>query len=127
MAVDKLPTALEGRNLTTQQVSFIRRDISAKEKNLSVRVGILPRGAVITSIKCYVRDIFSDAKLKLGSSEGGQEYGEKEIKTKGIQDYTLSDSKFFVPLDKETSIFAKRDKSTASGECSVIITFVANR
>lgn len=126
MAESTLPNALEGRNLVEQQVTFIRKDISAKD-DLSVKLGVLPRGAIILSIKCYVKELFSEAKLKIGSAPDGTEFGEKEIKTKSIQDFTPSDSKLFVPLDSELTLYGKRDKATDAGNCSVVVTFVANR
>lgn len=127
MAVDSLPRPLEGRNLHTQQVSFLRRNISAKEPDLTIRLGVLPRGAVILSVKCYVRELFNEAKLRIGSTHGGNEFGEKDIKTKGIQDFTPTDAKLFVSADTELVLYAKRDKATDAGECSVVVTFVANR
>lgn len=126
MAESTLPNALEGRNLVEQQVTFIRKDITAKDP-VDVKIGVLPRGAVILSVKCYVKEIFTDTKLKIGSTLGGSEFGEKEIKTKSIQDYTPSDSKLFVGMDSELVLYSKRDKETDAGECSVVVTFVANR
>lgn len=126
MAESNLPNALEGRNLVEQQVTFIRKDIKAKD-DLSVKIGVLPRGAVILGVKCYVKDVFSNAKLKIGSAPDGQEFGEKDIKDKGIQDFTPNDTKLFVPNDSELTLYGKRTAATDSGECSVIVTFVANR
>lgn len=127
MPADSLPKPLEGRNLHTQQVSFLRKNISSKDSDLTVRMGVLPRGAVILSVKCFVREIFAEAKLKIGSTHGGNEFSEKEIKTKGIQDFTPTDSKLFVSKDEELVLYATRDKATAGGECSVVVTFIANR
>lgn len=127
MAVDSLPNPLEGRNLHTQQVSFIRTNIVADDPVLTTRVGVLPRGSVILSIKCFVKELFADAKLKIGKTHGGSEFGDKDIKTKGIQDYTPTDAKVFVGADDELVLYATRDKKTAAGECSVVVTFVANR
>lgn len=124
---EKMPIPLEGRNNTTQQVSFIRRDISHKETDLEAKIGVLPRGAVITSMKAYVRLGFPAAKLKLGKAWGSAEYGEKDIKDKGIQDYTPTDSKLFVPLTEELHIYGKRDKATTAGDLTVIIKFIQNK
>lgn len=121
-----LPTALEGRNLVEQQVTFIRKDISFSD-DVHVRIGVLPRGAVILSIKCFIDEIFADTKLKIGSTFDGNEFGEKEIKTKSTQDYTPTDSKAMVSDDKELVLYSKRDKATQAGKCTVVVTFVANR
>ncbi|WP_345097270.1 hypothetical protein [Bartonella acomydis] len=45
-----LPVPLQGRNIHTQQVNFLRLNISHKDKHLTEKIGILPRGALITSI-----------------------------------------------------------------------------
>lgn len=127
MAADSLPKPLEGRNLHTQQVSFLRKNISSKDPDLTVRLGVLPRGAVILSVKCFVRELFPEAKLKIGSTHGGNEFSEKDIKTKGVQDFTPTDSKLFVSKDDELVLYAKRDKTTTAGECSVVVTFITNR
>ncbi|QEE12276.1 hypothetical protein [Bartonella krasnovii] len=123
---DQLPPPLQGRNLHTQQVSFLRLNISHKDKHLTEKIGILPRGAVITSIKAFVKTAFPEAKLKIGSTYGGNEYSEKEIKTQSVQDFTPTDQKAFVGDDKETTLYATRDKTTAAGECVVVVQFVTN-
>ncbi|GAA4667011.1 hypothetical protein [Bartonella pachyuromydis] len=123
---DHLPPPLQGRNLHTQQVSFLRLNISHKDKHLTEKIGILPRGAVITSIKAFVKTAFSEAKLKIGSTYGGNEYSEKEIKTQSVQDFTPTDQKVFIADDKEVTLYATRDKTTAAGECVVVVQFVTN-
>ncbi|PIT67957.1 hypothetical protein [Bartonella tribocorum] len=123
---DHLPPPLQGRNLHTQQVSFLRLNISHKEKRLTEKVGILPRGALITSIKAFVKTAFSEAKLKIGSTYGGSEYSEKDIKAQGTQDFTPTDQKVFAPEDKEMTLYATRDKTTDAGECVVVVQFVTN-
>ncbi|WP_273757220.1 MULTISPECIES: hypothetical protein [unclassified Bartonella] len=123
---DYLPAPLQGRNLHTQQVSFLRLNISHKDKHLTEKIGILPRGAVITSIKAFVKTAFPEAKLKIGSTYGGSEHGEKEIKTQSTQDFTPTDQKAFIADDKETTLYATRDKTTAAGECVVVVQFVTN-
>ncbi|WP_375694237.1 hypothetical protein [Bartonella sp. AD24XZML] len=123
---DQLPSPLQGRNLHTQQVSFLRLNISHKEKHLTEKIGILPRGALITSIKAFVKTAFSEAKLKIGSSYGGNEFGEKDIKAQNTQDFTPTDQKVFTPEDKEMTLYATRDKTTDAGECVVVVQFVTN-
>lgn len=123
---DQLPPPLQGRNLHTQQVSFLRLNISHKEKHLTEKIGVLPRGALIISIKAFVKTAFSEAKLKIGSSYGGNEFGEKDIKAQNTQDFTPTDQKVFAPEDKEMTLYATRDKSTDAGACVVVVQFVAN-
>ncbi|MET3560791.1 hypothetical protein ABID39_001507 [Bartonella japonica] len=47
---DQLPQPLQGRNLHTQQVSFLRLNFSYQDKENVLKIGTLPRGALITSI-----------------------------------------------------------------------------
>ncbi|WP_375631674.1 MULTISPECIES: hypothetical protein [unclassified Bartonella] len=122
-----LPQPLQGRNLVTQQVSFFRLNISYKDKHLTRKIGTLPRGAMILSIKAFVKTAFSDAKLKIGSTYGGNEFSEKDIKTQSTQDFTSTNQKEFVPEDQELTLYATRDKTTAAGECVVVVQFVTNR
>ncbi|WP_208433107.1 hypothetical protein [Bartonella taylorii] len=121
-----LPQPLQGRNLITQQVSFLRLNISHKDKSLTRKIGTLPRSALITSIKAFVKTAFSEAKLKIGSTYGGNDFSEKDIKAQGTQDFTPTDQKSFVADDKEMTLYATRDKTTAAGECVVIVQFVTN-
>ncbi|MCZ2159263.1 hypothetical protein NPX99_08450 [Bartonella sp. 220] len=123
---NQLPPPLQGRNLHTQQVSFLRLNILHKDKHLTEKIGILPRGALITSIKTFVKTAFSEAKLKIGSTYGGNEFGEKDIKAQGTQDFTPTDQKSFVADDKEMTLYATRDKTTDAGECVVVVQFVTN-
>ncbi|WP_375661675.1 hypothetical protein [Bartonella sp. CR127HXZ] len=122
-----LPQPLQGRNLVTQQVSFLRLNISHKDKHLTRKIGTLPRGAMILSIKAFVKTAFSEAKLKIGSTYGGNEFSEKDIKAQGTQDFTSTNQKEFVPEDQELTLYATRDKTTAAGECVVVVQFVTNR
>ncbi|WP_375702722.1 hypothetical protein, partial [Bartonella sp. CL43QHWL] len=103
-----LPQPLQGRNLVTQQVSFFRLNISYKDKHLTRKIGTLPRGAMILSIKAFVKTAFSDAKLKIGSTYGGNEFSEKDIKTQSTQDFTSTNQKEFVPEDQELTLYATR-------------------
>ncbi|GAA5100813.1 hypothetical protein GCM10023260_12980 [Bartonella acomydis] len=64
--------------------------------------------------------------MKIGSTYGGNEYSEKDIKAQGTQDFTPTDQKVFVGDDKETTLYATRDKTTAAGECVVVVQFVTN-
>ncbi|SSZ40935.1 Uncharacterised protein [Bartonella grahamii] len=86
--VDGVTGHLHGRDLHTHQVSFLRLNISHKDKHLTRKIGTLPRGAMILSIKAFVKTAFSDAKLKIGSTYGGNEFSEKDIKTQSTQDFT---------------------------------------
>ncbi|WP_254473233.1 MULTISPECIES: hypothetical protein [unclassified Bartonella] len=121
-----LPPPLQGRNLHTQQVSFLRLNISHKDKHLTTKIGTLPRGALITSMKAFVKTAFSEAKLKIGSTDGGNDFSEKDIKAQGTQDFTPTDQKVFIANDKEVTLYATRDKTTDAGECVVVVQFVTN-
>ncbi|WP_034987165.1 hypothetical protein [Bartonella florencae] len=123
---DYLPPPLQGRSLHTQQVSFLRFNFTHEDTSHTVKIGTLPRGALITSIKAYVKSVFSETKLQIGSSASGKEFGEKDIKTQGTQDFTPTDQKVFVGDDKELTFYARTDKKVQSGECVIVVQFVVN-
>ncbi|WP_175869611.1 hypothetical protein [Bartonella gabonensis] len=123
---DHLPKPLQGRNLHTQQVSFLRLNITHKDQHLTEKIGTLPRGALIISIKAHVKTAFSEAKLKIGSTYGGNEFSEKEIKAQGTQEFTATNQKVFIADDKEVTLYATRDKTTDAGECVVVVQFVTD-
>lgn len=125
---DELPTPLEGRCILTQQVSYLRRNISFDEQNLTVKIGILPVGAIITEMKVYVKTGFTDTKLSIGTTYGGKDFGEKDIKDdKTTQDYAPTGNKFFVGDDAEMHLYATRDKASAKGQCVVYVKFIARK
>ncbi|MBB5074424.1 hypothetical protein HNQ69_001566 [Bartonella callosciuri] len=123
---NKLPQPLQGRSLHTQQVSFLRLNFSYQDKENALKIGTLPRGALITSIKVFVKTAFSDTKVKIGSTAGGTEFGEAEIKQQAVKEVKPSNQKEFVPYDQELTLYAKMDKSVDSGEATVVVEFVTN-
>lgn len=123
---DYLPEPLQGRSLHTQQVSFLRLNFSYQDKENAMKIGTLPRGALITSIKAFIKTAFSDTKVKIGSTAGGTEFGELEIKQAGIKAATISNQKEFVPSDKEITLYAKADKTVQAGQASIVVEFVTN-
>ncbi|MBB5074414.1 hypothetical protein HNQ69_001556 [Bartonella callosciuri] len=123
---DGLPKPLQGRNLHTQQVSFFRLDVTHKAKEQVMKIGILPRGALITSIKVFVKTAFSGAKLKFGSTHEVNDFSEADVGTQGIKSVTISNQKEFIPYDQELTLYAKMDKSVDSGEATVVVEFVTN-
>lgn len=124
---DELPVPLEGRNYHTQQVSFIRYNLDHGQKDLKIKLGVLPRGAIITAMKVYIETGFTGAKLSIGKTFGGQDFGEKDISNKGTQDYALTGDKVFVGDDAELHLYATRDKASDVGKAVIYVQFVANR
>lgn len=124
MATDPFEV-FQGRDGSLQFVHFIRFNIN-HEQPLSAQAGILPVGSVITSMKFYVKQGFTGAKLSLGSKIDGEEFGKKDIANISIQDYTPTDAKAFVAIDKETRLFCKRDKTSTAGSGVLIVQFVPN-
>ncbi|EJF77794.1 Uncharacterised protein [Candidatus Bartonella washoeensis] len=121
---NELPQPLQGRNLHTQQVSFLRLDFTHEEQVM--KIGTLPCAALITSIKVYVKTAFTGAKLKFGSTTEVKDFSEADIGTQGIKALTISNQKEFVPYDEELTLYAKLDKQVASGQATVIVEFVTN-
>ncbi|GAA4667013.1 hypothetical protein [Bartonella pachyuromydis] len=124
---DHLPPPLQGRNLHTQQVSFLRLNFSYEDKENALKIGILPRGALITSIKVFVKIAFTDTKVKIGSTAGGTEFGEAEIKQQAVKEIKPTNQKEFIPYDEELTLYAKMDKTVQAGEASVVVEFVTNQ
>lgn len=91
-----------------------------------MKIGTLPRSALITSIKVFIKTAFSDTKVKIGSTAGGTEFGELEIKQAGIKAATISNQKEFVPSDKVITLYAKADKTVQAGQASIVVEFVTN-
>ncbi|MBB5074423.1 hypothetical protein HNQ69_001565 [Bartonella callosciuri] len=123
---NELPQPLQGRSLHTQQVSFLRLNFTHEAKKQSLKIGTLPRGALITSMKVFIKTAFTDAKLKIGSAAGGSEFGESEIKEAGVKTVTINNQKEFVPDDEECTLYATADKEVASGQATVVVEFVTN-
>ncbi|WP_406604309.1 hypothetical protein [Bartonella gliris] len=123
---DYLPQPLQGRNLHTQQVSFLRLNFSYEDKENAMRIGTLPRGALITSIKVYVKTAFSGAKVKFGSCPKVTDFSEADVGTQGIKPVTISNQKELVPYDEELTLYAKADKEVASGAATIVVEFVTN-
>lgn len=127
MAGAEHPGVLCGRNVHTQQVSFIRYTMTSCVKDESFVVGVLPRGALILSMKAYVKTALNNTKLKLGKEPNKQEYGEKDVKTISIQDYALSVDKQFCSDVEETVIYGTCDQKADNGHVVVLIEYVTDR
>ncbi|WP_142417206.1 hypothetical protein [Bartonella massiliensis] len=123
---DQLPPPLQGRSLHTQQVSFLRLNFSYQDKENAMKIGTLPRGALITSIKVFVKTAFTDTKVKIGSTAGGTEFGEAEIKQQTVKEVKPTNQKEFIPFDEELTLYAKMDKTVQAGQASVVVEFVTN-
>ncbi|GAA5111781.1 hypothetical protein [Bartonella jaculi] len=123
---DHLPPPLQGRSLHTQQVSFFRLNFTHQDKKKSLKIGILPRGALITSVKVFIKTAFSDAKVKIGTAHDGDEIGEVEIKEQGVKEIKPKNQKEFVSPDQEVTLYATADKEVNAGEATVVVEFVTN-
>ncbi|MDM9997341.1 hypothetical protein AT246_07320 [Bartonella henselae] len=65
--------------------------------------------------------------LAIGVSPTRKEFGEKDIKTQGPQEFAATSQKEFISLDTELTLYAKVDKSVNAGEGVVVVQFVTNR
>lgn len=117
---------VEGRDGIYQFTGFMRFNLKHNSPKTGL-IGVLPYEAVIISIKAYVKTAFSSTKLGIGSTAGGKEYGEKEIKTISVQDFTPTDAKCFVASDKETRLFYNMDSVSNAGDGVIIVQFVPKR
>lgn len=115
----------QGRDTGHQLVSFIRLELKHGEP-LQRYFGTLPKGAIITSLKAYIKTGFTGAKLAIGKGAGtDKSYGEKDVATANkIVDYTPQDAKCFVPHNEELVLYCTFDKAAAAGEGSVIVEYI---
>ncbi|WP_375662467.1 hypothetical protein, partial [Bartonella sp. OC16QHHD] len=104
----------------------LRLNFSYEDKENAMRIGTLPRGALITSIKVFVKTAFSDTKVKIGSTAGGNEFGEAEIKQQAVKEVKPTNQKEFIPYDEELTLYAKADKTVQAGQASIVVEFVTN-
>ncbi|WP_375639634.1 hypothetical protein [Bartonella sp. MM55XZML] len=127
MTDEGLPPVLQGRNNSTQQVSFLRARVKCTDQGLITKIGVLPRGALIKRIQVYTMTDFEDVKVIFGKEPNGNDYGE----TKLLQSYTgnvpLPMEERDVPLEAENTIYMTRDKQSTKGDAEVIVEFYTNR
>ncbi|WP_375643990.1 hypothetical protein, partial [Bartonella sp. AP83NXGY] len=74
-----LPPVLQGRNNSTQQVSFLRARIKCTDQGLITKIGVLPRGAFIKSITAYTMEDFEDVTATFGKEPHGNDYGQTNL------------------------------------------------
>lgn len=116
---------VEGRDLNYQLVHFLRKDLN-HDSPLSGLVGVLPYNALIVSMKCYVITAFANSKLTLGKGAEDKTFGEKEIKTVSVQDYTPTADKAMVGATEELRLHYKKDVKSNAGKCVIIVEFIPN-
>ena len=121
------PECACARNNLTQQVSYIACKFDHTKGTASTYLGAIPPGSIVLSIKAFVTTIFPDAKISIGDGTTEKQFGEKDVKTKGPQNYQLSTNKMFAPEDKNLKFYAKLDKKVASGECLIVIQFITDK
>ncbi|GAA5105547.1 hypothetical protein [Bartonella jaculi] len=127
MIDEGLPPVLQGRNNCTQQVSFLRSRVKCTDQGLITKIGVLPRGAFIKSIKVYAVTNFEDVTAIFGKEPHSNDYG-----TSGLSQF--SDGNVYVPmevrdvpLEAENTIYMTRDKKSTKGDAEVIVEFYTNR
>lgn len=127
MAADKIPNALVGRNIHSQEVSFLRANLTHENKKVGVPMGVLPRGAIILSCQAFTKTAFNDTKAQIGYKEGSKDICELEVKAVGVKTHTFTEDKMFVPKDEEWPIYVTLDKEVASGEAVIVLEYVTDR
>lgn len=120
------PGILCGRLNYTQQVNYLRRSVTSVNKDHSFQIGTLPEGALILSMKAYVKEPFNETKFKIGKEPSKNEYGEKEVKAAGVQDYAPTIDKIFVHDDQELTLYCTPDKTAENGRVDIVVEFLAN-
>ncbi len=127
MIDEGLPPVLQGRNNCTQQVSFLRSRVKCTDQGLITKIGVLPRGAFIKSIKVYTITDFEDVTATLGKEPHGDDYGDINLLQTINGDMYIAMEEREVPLEAENAIYMTRDKKSTKGEAEVIVEFYTNR
>ncbi|WP_317992924.1 hypothetical protein [Bartonella gliris] len=127
MIDEGLPPVLQGRNNSTQQVSFLRARVKCTDQGLITKIGVLPRGAFIKSITAYVMTDFEDVTATFGKEPHGNDYGDVRLTQSTNSNLYLPMEERDVPLEAENAIYMTRDKKSTKGDAEVIVEFYTNR
>ncbi|USP02853.1 hypothetical protein [Bartonella taylorii] len=127
MADEGLPPVLQGRNNSTQQVSFLRARVKCTDQGLVTKIGVLPRGAFIKSITAYPMEDFEDVKATFGKEPHGNDYGDVGLTQSTDGNLYIPMEERDVPLEAENTIYMTRDKQSTKGDAEVIVEFYTNR
>ncbi|QEE09250.1 putative genomic island protein [Bartonella kosoyi] len=127
MIDEGLPPPLQGRNNCTQQVSFFRARVKCTDQGLITKIGVLPRGAFIKSIKVYAMEDFEDVTATFGKEPHGDDYGTKALTQNTDGNVYVPMEVRDVPLEAENTIYMTRDKKSTKGDAEVIVEFYTNR
>ncbi|WP_375660177.1 hypothetical protein [Bartonella sp. CL74QHWL] len=122
-----LPPVLQGRNNSTQQVSFLRARVKCTDQGLITKIGVLPRGAFIKSITAYTMEDFEDVTATFGKEPHGNDYGDVGLRQSTDGNLYLPMEERDVPLEAESTIYMTRDKKSTKGDAEVIVEFYTNR
>ncbi|WP_375630881.1 MULTISPECIES: hypothetical protein [unclassified Bartonella] len=127
MTDEGLPPVLQGRNNSTQQVSFLRACVKCTDQGLITKIGVLPRGAFIKSITAYTMEDFEDVKATFGKEPHGNDYGDVWLRQSTDGNVYIPMEERDVPLEAENTIYMTRDKKSTKGDAEVIVEFYTNR
>ncbi|EJF79416.1 hypothetical protein MCO_00982 [Bartonella sp. DB5-6] len=127
MTDEGLPPILQGRNNSTQQVSFLRARVKCTDQGLITKIGILPRGAFIKSIKFYAMTDFEGVTATFGKEPHGDDYGKNKLSQSSDGNVYIPMEERDVPLEAENTIYMTRDKQSTKGDVEVIVEFYTNR
>ncbi|EJF98631.1 hypothetical protein MEI_00201 [Bartonella vinsonii subsp. arupensis Pm136co] len=127
MTDEGLPPVLQGRNNSTQQVSYLRARVKCTDQGLITKIGVLPRGAFIKSITAYVITDFEDVTAKFGKAPNNNDYGDVGLTQSYDGNVYIPIEERDVPLESEKTIYMTRDKKSTEGDAEVIVEFYTNR
>ncbi|WP_273759651.1 hypothetical protein [Bartonella sp. ML70XJBT.G] len=127
MSDEGLPSVLQGRNNTTQQVSFLRARIKHTDQGLVTKIGVLPRGAFLKDITIYTLKDFDLTNVVFGKTIHGDEYGKATLFSPNVDHLLLPIEIRDVPQDTEQLIYMTQETKSSKGEAEVIVEFYTNR
>lgn len=114
---------IEGRRHEEQMLSYIRKPFDHTVGEGVFLVGKIPDNSIILSIRVHVEGQFAGKKLKFGSTEAVNDYGEADVGQVGIVNVTIPNSKWFVSGD-ELLLRASLDGRVQNGKGTIIVEFI---
>lgn len=116
---------VEGRQLSTQLVTYLRVPISHKEEENTIVLGRISTDSLILSITVDVDEAFPGRKLKFGSTSEVDDYSEVDVSTMGRKKLTIANGKWAVSKLRELVLHAKLDGKSQAGHCIALVEFIS--
>lgn len=118
-----LPMGDCGRHYVSQQVHYFYCKFDHTALNAGIRVGTLPRNALITGVLVFVETAFSK-KVQVGTEADGKHFGETADGNIGLKEVKPSANSVWKPSSDEVVVKIKSESAANAGNGAVVILFV---